>query len=108
MEVIAAILLVLVAPPLIALRWDGHKLHVLRRRAASAGIDPHPASSTSYLRRARPSFALMSAGLAIGVLGSALLDWEKWIAILVAAPPVLAALFLQHRAVRGIERDLFG
>ena len=108
MEFVLATLFAVVAPPLIALRWDGRKLHRLRKMADAAGRDPSVAGTTSYLRRGLPAFALMSVGLLVGVALERFGDVERRLAIAAVLPFAIGAIWLQHRVVRGIERDVLG
>ncbi|MCM8558357.1 hypothetical protein [Sphingomicrobium sediminis] len=108
MQIALAIIVALLAPPLIALRWDGHKLARLRERAKATGLDAEPASTAAYLMRGLPAFALASIGICAAVLVEQMFDVERLIGIAVFGPFAVAAILLQHRVVRGIERDLFG
>ncbi|MCJ8191403.1 hypothetical protein [Sphingomicrobium aestuariivivum] len=109
MNPLAAILFALIAPPLIALFWDGRRLHRLRQRARAEGVDPAPASVPRYLARAWPAFltASLGIGLTISLMRSFSAVLPEHAELLLFAPFALAAIRIQHASVRGIEAAMF-
>ncbi|MCJ7420965.1 hypothetical protein [Sphingomicrobium astaxanthinifaciens] len=108
MSVLAAFMFALAIPPLIALRWDARKLHRMRERAEAAGLDPARASHRAYLQRAWVSFPLTTIGIFVMIGLRRRFEMSEPEALVAALPFLLAAIVVQQRSTRGIERELFG
>ena len=103
-----ALVVAVLAPPLIALRWDGSRLSRLREAGSAAGRDPAAASTANYLRRGMPSFLIATVAILIGVLVNQQTSIGKPLSFAVVSPMFLIALALQRRSVRSMEREMFG